>query len=400
MDYKDMGNCYMKTEKWSEKEKSNITYSSGGLILSNSTSVAADYWLSEIYEEEIAEAHRNGEIHIHNLSMLTGYCACWSLKQLIQEGIVGASGKNTAAFPKHLSVLCNQLVNFLGTMQNEWSGAQVISSFDTCLAPFVKAEGLTYPQVKKCMEAFIYGVNTLSRQRRQTPFSSIVPDWTVPDDLAELPAMAGGKEMDFKYKECNEEMDMINKAFLEIMIEGENGGNGFGYPIPTYSVKGDMEYGNMRSMCSHLRQDLREAREQSGGALGSGESTGSVGAVTINMPRIAYLASDEKDFYKRFDKMLDLSAHSLKIKRDVIEKLLKEGLYSCTRHYLDSFDNCFSTIGLFGMKKVERNTKILKADLTNRRRQEFTEKVLNHVRQRLSGYQQEYGDLYNYVNMR
>lgn len=400
MDYKDMGNCYVKTEKWSEKENSNITYSSGGLILSNSTSVAADYWLSEIYEEEIVEAHRNGEIHIHNLSMLTGYCACWSLKQLIQEGIVGVSGKNTAAFPKHLSALCNQLVNFLGMMQNEWSGAQVISSFDTCLAPFVKAENLTYPQVKKCMEAFIYGGNTLSRQRRQTPFSSIVPDWTVPDDLAELPAVAGGKELDFKYKECNEEMDMINKAFLEIMIEGENGGKGFGYSIPTYAVKGDMEYGNMRSMCSHLRQDLREVRERSGGALGSGESTGSVGAVTINMPRIAYLASDEKDFYKRFDKMMDLSARSLKIKRDVIEKLLKEGLYSCTRHYLDSFDNCFSTIGLFGMKKVERNAKILKADLINRRRQEFTEEVLNHVRQRLSGYQQEYGDLYNYVNMR
>lgn len=426
LDYKDIVNSYVKVEDWRVKENSTVTYSVGGLILSNSGAVTANYWLSEIYDEEIAEAHRNADIHIHDLSMLTGYCAGWSLKQLIQEGLGGISGKITSAPAKHLSVLCNQMVNFLGIMQNEWAGAQAFSSFDTYLSPFVKADNLEYAQVKKCIESFIYGVNTPSRWGTQAPFSNITLDWTVPNDLAELPAIVGGKEMDFKYKDCKKEMDMVNKAFLEVMIEGDANGRGFQYPIPTYSItrdfdwsdtennrllfemtskygtpyfsnyiNSDMEPSDVRSMCCRLRLDLRELRKKSGGFFGSGESTGSVGVVTINMPRIAYLAKDEEDFYKRIDRMMDISARSLKTKRGVITKLLDEGLYPYTKRYLGTFDNHFSTIGLIGMNEVGLNAKWLKADLTSEKTQQFTKDVLNHMRERLSDYQEEYGDLYN-----
>ena len=357
---------------------------------------------------------------------MTGYCAGWSLKQLIQEGLGGISGKITSAPAAHLSVLCNQMVNFLGIMQNEWAGAQAFSSFDTYLAPFVKVDNLTYREVKKCIEAFIYGVNTPSRWGTQAPFSNITLDWTVPADLAELPAIVGGKEMDFKYKDCKKEMDMVNRAFLEIMIEGDANGRGFQYPIPTYSItrdfdwsdtennrllfemtakygtpyfsnyiNSDMEPSDVRSMCCRLRLDLRELRKKSGGFFGSGESTGSVGVVTINMPRIAYLAKDEADFYARLDHMMDIAARSLKIKRGVITKLLNEGLYPYTKRYLGTFDNHFSTIGLIGMNEVGLNAKWLGMDLTHEETQQFTKDVLNHMRERLSDYQEEYGDLYN-----
>ena len=426
LDYKDVINSYVKVEDWRVKENSTVTYSVGGLILSNSGAVTANYWLSEIYDEEIAEAHRNADIHIHDLSMLTGYCAGWSLKQLIQEGLGGISGKITSAPAAHLSVLCNQMVNFLGIMQSEWAGAQAFSSFDTYLAPFVKVDNLTYREVKKCIEAFIYGVNTPSRWGTQAPFSNITLDWTVPADLAELPAIVGGKEMDFKYKDCKKEMDMVNRAFLEIMIEGDANGRGFQYPIPTYSItrdfdwsdtennrllfemtakygtpyfsnyiNSDMEPSDVRSMCCRLRLDLRELRKKSGGFFGSGESTGSVGVVTINMPRIAYLAKDEADFYARLDHMMDIAARSLKIKRGVITKLLNEGLYPYTKRYLGTFDNHFSTIGLIGMNEVGLNAKWLGMDLTHEETQQFTKDVLNHMRERLSDYQEEYGDLYN-----
>lgn len=426
LDYKEIVNSYVKVEDWRVKENSTVTYSVGGLILSNSGAVTANYWLSEIYDEEIANAHRNADIHIHDLSMLTGYCAGWSLKQLIQEGLGGITGKITSSPAKHLSVLCNQMVNFLGIMQNEWAGAQAFSSFDTYLAPFVKSDNLSYGEVKKCIEAFIYGVNTPSRWGTQAPFSNITLDWTVPNDLAELPAIVGGKEMDFKYKDCKKEMDMVNKAFLETMIEGDANGRGFQYPIPTYSItsdfdwsdtennrllfemtakygtpyfsnyiNSDMEPSDVRSMCCRLRLDLRELRKKSGGFFGSGESTGSVGVVTINMPRIAYLAADEEDFYKRLDRMMDISARSLKIKRGVISKLLDEGLYPYTKRYLGTFDNHFSTIGLIGMNEVGLNAKWLKKDLTHEETQQFTKDVLNHMRERLSDYQEKYGDLYN-----
>ena len=426
LDYKDVVNSYVKVEDWRVKENSTVTYSVGGLILSNSGAVTANYWLSEIYDQEIADAHRNADIHIHDLSMLTGYCAGWSLKQLITEGLGGITGKITSAPAAHLSVLCNQMVNFLGIMQNEWAGAQAFSSFDTYLAPFVKADNLSYKEVKKCIEAFIYGVNTPSRWGTQAPFSNITLDWTVPSDLAELPAIVGGKEMDFCYGDCKKEMDMINRAFIETMIEGDANGRGFQYPIPTYSItrdfdwsdtennrllfemtakygtpyfsnyiNSDMEPSDVRSMCCRLRLDLRELRKKTGGFFGSGESTGSVGVVTINMPRIAYLSATKDDFYKRLNKMMDIAARSLKIKREVITKLLNEGLYPYTKRYLGTFENHFSTIGLIGMNEVGLNANWLRADMTDKRTQEFTKEVLNHMRNRLSDYQEQYGDLYN-----
>lgn len=426
LDYKEVVDSYVKVEDWRVKENSTVTYSVGGLILSNSGAVTANYWLSEIYDEEIANAHRNADIHIHDLSMLTGYCAGWSLKQLIQEGLGGITGKITSAPAKHLSVLCNQMVNFLGIMQNEWAGAQAFSSFDTYLAPFVKADRLSYSEVKKCIEAFIYGVNTPSRWGTQAPFSNITLDWTVPNDLANLPAIVGGQEMDFTYGACKAEMDMVNKAFIETMIEGDANGRGFQYPIPTYSItrdfdwtdtennrllfemtakygtpyfsnyiNSDMEPSDVRSMCCRLRLDLRELRKKTGGFFGSGESTGSVGVVTINMPRIAYLAADEADFYRRLDRLMDISARSLKIKRNVISRLLEEGLYPYTKRYLGKFDNHFSTIGLIGMNEAGLNARWLRKDLSHEEAQQFAKDVLNHMRERLSDYQEQYGDLYN-----
>ena len=426
LDYKDIVNSYVKVEDWRVKENSTVTYSVGGLILSNSGAVTANYWLSEIYDQEISDAHRNADIHIHDLSMLTGYCAGWSLKQLIREGLGGIEGKITSAPAKHLSVLCNQMVNFLGIMQNEWAGAQAFSSFDTYLAPFVKVDHLSYPEVKKCIESFVYGVNTPSRWGTQAPFSNITLDWTVPNDLAELPAIVGGKDMDFCYKDCKKEMDMVNKAFIETMIEGDANGRGFQYPIPTYSItrdfdwsdtennrllfemtskygtpyfsnyiNSDMEPSDVRSMCCRLRLDLRELRKKTGGFFGSGESTGSVGVVTINMPRIAYLSRNKADFYRRLDHMMDIAARSLKIKRDVISRLLEEGLYPYTKRYLGSFSNHFSTIGLIGMNEVGLNAVWLGEDLSHPKTQEFTKEVLNHMRERLVGYQEQYGDLYN-----
>lgn len=426
LDYKEIVDSYVKVEDWRVKENSTVTYSVGGLILSNSGAVTANYWLSEIYDDEVAQAHRNADIHIHDLSMLTGYCAGWSLKQLITEGLGGIEGKITSAPARHLSVLCNQMVNFLGIMQNEWAGAQAFSSFDTYLAPFVKVDNLDYPEVKKCIESFVYGVNTPSRWGTQAPFSNITLDWTVPSDLAELPAIVGGKPQDFCYKDCKKEMDMINRAFIETMIEGDANGRGFQYPIPTYSItkdfdwsdtqnnrllfemtskygtpyfsnyiNSDMEPSDVRSMCCRLRLDLRELRKKSGGFFGSGESTGSVGVVTINLPRIAYLSETKEDFYKRLDHMMDISARSLKIKRDVISKLLDEGLYPYTKRYLGTFANHFSTIGMIGMNEVGLNAKWLRKDLTHVETQDFAKEVLNHMRDRLVMYQEEYGDLYN-----
>jgi len=426
LDYKETVNNYVNVLDWRVKENSTVTYSVGGLILSNSGAITANYWLSEVYDPEISNAHRNCDIHIHDLSMLTGYCAGWSLKQLIQEGLGGVSGKITSSPASHLSTLCNQMVNFLGIMQNEWAGAQAFSSFDTYLAPFVKVDNLSYKEVKQAIQSFVYGVNTPSRWGTQAPFSNITLDWTVPNDLKDLPAIVGGKEMDFTYGDCVEEMRLVNKAFIEIMIEGDANGRGFQYPIPTYSItrdfdwsetennkllfemtakygtpyfsnyiNSDMEPSDVRSMCCRLRLDLRELRKKSGGFFGSGESTGSVGVVTINMPRIAYLATDEADFYARLDKMMDIAARSLKIKRTVITKLLDEGLYPYTKRYLGTFNNHFSTIGLVGMNEAGLNAKWIKKNLTDPTCQEFTKNVLNHMRERLSDYQEEYGDLYN-----
>ena len=426
LDYKGLVDGYLKVSDWRVKENSTVTYSVGGLILSNSGAITANYWLSEIYDEEIADAHRNADLHIHDLSMLTGYCAGWSLRQLLQEGLGGIPGKITSAPAKHLASLCNQMVNFLGIMQNEWAGAQAFSSFDTYLAPFVRTDKLSYNEVKHCIESFVFGVNTPSRWGTQAPFSNITLDWTVPGDMANQPCIVGGKPMDFTYGDCQAEMDMINKAFIEVMIEGDANGRGFQYPIPTYSItkdfdwserennrllfemtakygtpyfsnyiNSDMEPGDVRSMCCRLRLDLRELRKKSGGFFGSGESTGSVGVVTINLPRIAYLAKNEADFFTRLDRMMDIAARSLKIKRVTISRLMEEGLYPYTKRYLGSFDNHFSTIGLIGMNEAGLNACWLRKDLTHEETQDFAVRVLKHMRQRLSDYQEQYGDLYN-----
>ena len=425
LDYKKTVDNYLKINDWRVKENSTVTYSVGGLILSNSGAITANYWLSEVYDEEIANAHRNGDLHLHDLSMLTGYCAGWSLKQLIQQGL-GIPGKINSTPASHLSTLCNQMVNFLGIMQNEWAGAQAFSSFDTYLAPFVRVDKLSQKELKQCIQSVIFGVNTPSRWGTQAPFSNITLDWTVPADLRDLPAIVGGKEQDFTYGDCQKEMDMVNKAFIEIMTEGDANGRGFQYPIPTYSItkdfdwsetennrllfemtakygtpyfsnyiNSDMEPSDVRSMCCRLRLDLRELRKKSGGFFGSGESTGSVGVVTINMPRIAYLSKTEDEFYQRLDRMMDIAARSLKTKRTVITKLLDAGLYPYTKYYLGTFENHFSTIGLVGMNEACLNARWLHKDLTDPEAQEFTKAVLNHMRERLSDYQEKYGDLYN-----
>ena len=426
LNYKDTVNNYLKIADWRVKENSTVTYSVGGLILSNSGAITANYWLSEVYDEEIAQAHKNCDFHIHDLSMLTGYCAGWSLKQLIKEGLGGVQGKITSTPASHLSTLCNQMVNFLGIMQNEWAGAQAFSSFDTYLAPFVKNDNLTYKEVKQCIQSFVFGVNTPSRWGTQAPFTNITLDWTVPNDLAELNCIVGGKEMPFKYKDCEKEMAMVNKAFIEIFIEGDANGRGFQYPIPTYSItrdfdwsdtennrllfemtakygtpyfsnyiNSDMKPSDVRSMCCRLRLDLRELRKKSGGFFGSGESTGSIGVVTLNMPRIAYLSKDEDEFYERLNRLMDIAARSLKIKRDVVTNFLEAGLYPYTKHYLGSFKNHFSTIGLVGMNEACLNANWIRADLTDRKAQDFTQDVLNFMRNKLSDYQEKYGDLYN-----
>ncbi len=426
LDYKKLVDSYVNAIDWRVKENSTVTYSVGGLILSNSGAVTANYWLSEVYDEEIGSAHKDGDMHIHDLSMLTGYCAGWSLKQLIEEGLGGVNGKITSTPANHLSTLCNQMVNFLGIMQNEWAGAQAFSSFDTYLAPFVKIDNLSYKEVKQNIQSFIYGVNTPSRWGTQAPFTNVTLDWTVPEDLADQYCIVGGRTLDFKYKDCKKEMDMVNKAFIEVMIEGDANGRGFQYPIPTYSitrdfdwsetennkllfemtakygtpyfsnyVNSDMKPSDIRSMCCRLRLDLRELRKKSGGFFGSGESTGSVGVVTLNLPRLAYLARDKEDFYKRLDNLMDIAARSLHVKREVITKLLDNGLYPYTKRYLGTFNNHFSTIGLVGMNECCLNANWLRKDLTDPVCQEFAIEVLNYMRKRLVQYQEMYHDLYN-----
>lgn len=428
LDYKKLVEGYIGTEKdWRVKENSTVPLSLGGLILSNSGSITANYWLSEIYDDEIASAHKHCFIHLHDLSMLSGYCAGWSLKQLIKEGLGGVSGRITSAPAKHLSTLCNQMVNFLGIMQNEWAGAQAFSSFDTYLAPFVKVDNLSYHEVKQCIQSFIYGVNTPSRWGTQAPFTNITLDWTVPDDMKNMPCIVGGKELDFTYNDCKKEMDMVNKAFIEIMIEGDSAGRGFQYPIPTYSItkdfdwsdtennrllfemtakygtpyfsnyiNSDMKPSDVRSMCCRLRLDLRELRKKGGGFFGSGESTGSVGVVTLNLPRLAYLSKSEEDFYNLLDKYMDIAARSLDIKRKVITRLMDQGMYPYTKRYLGKFDNHFSTIGLVGMNEALENAKWFEGgNLTTAGGNAKAEEILNHMRSRLSDYQQQYNALFN-----
>ncbi len=425
LDFKNVVNSYLNVEDWRVKENSTVTYSVGGLILHNSGAVTANYWLNEIYDEEIGKAHKDGDFHIHDLSMLTAYCAGWSLRQLIEEGLGGVPGKITSSPASHLNTLCNQMVNFLGIMQNEWAGAQAFSSFDTYLAPFVKVDKLTYKEVKQAIQSFIFGVNTPSRWGTQSPFSNITLDWVCPSDLKDKKALVGGKELDFTYGDCQREIDMVNKAFLEIMIEGDAAGRGFQYPIPTYNITNDFIWDNenakllfdmtakygtpyfqnflnsnlnpsdVRSMCCRLQLDKRELRHRGGGLFGSDEFTGSIGVVTINLPKIAYLSATKAEFYTRLNTLMDAAKRSLEIKRKVVENLNAEGLYPYTRRYLKHFNNHFSTIGLVGVNEMCLNAKWVNKNLTEKEAQDFSGEVLDYMRNRISDFQEETGNLYN-----
>lgn len=425
LDYKDVVDNYVKVEDWRVKENSTITYSVGGLILNNSGAVTANYWLTEIYDKEIADAHLNGDIHIHDLSMLTSYSCGWSLKRLLLDGLGGITGKITASPAKHLATLCNQMVNFLGIMQNEWAASQSFSSFDTYLAPFVKADNLSYDNVKKCMEAFVFGVNTPSRWGTQAPFSHISMDLKVPEDMAGEKAIVGGKKMDFTYGDCQKEMDMVNKAFLETMLEGDANGLGFQYPIPAYGVGKDYDWSDTEqnrllfSLASHYgtpyfvnymgsglkpedmrnfeegdAKDLNVLSKKAGGFFGYGEHTGAIGVVTVNLPRIACRSGNEEEFFARLDQMMDLAARSLDTKRKVITNLLKNGLYPYTACYLTGFDNHYSSIGVIGMNEAGLNAPWLQAGMESEETKRFAVSVLNHMRGRLVEYQLKYGNLF------
>ena len=414
---------YLAQSDWRVNENANVNFSLGGLILHNSGTITANYWLNNIYSKEIAEAHKTAAFHIHDLSMFSGYCAGWSLRQLIAEGLGGVPDKITSTPATHLSTLVNQIVNFLGIMQNEWAGAQAFSSFDTYLAPFIRTDKLTEKQVRQCIQSYIYGVNTPSRWGSQAPFTNITLDWVCPDDLKNKKAIVGGKEQDCTYGDCQKEMDLINKVFIELMIEGDAEGRGFAYPIPTYNITKDFDwtsenakllftmtaqYGtpnfqnfvnsdlnpsDVRSMCCRLQLDKRELRRRGGGLFGADEFTGSIGVVTINLPQIAYLANDEVEFFKRLDYLMDLAKESLCIKRKVIQRLYDGGLFPYTRRYLKTLNNHFNTIGLCGMNECCLN--FLGVDITNPDGKAFAEKVLTHMRERMQDYQEETGDLFN-----
>ena len=414
---------YLAQSDWRVNENANVNFSLGGLILHNSGTITANYWLNNIYSKEIAEAHKTAAFHIHDLSMFSGYCAGWSLRQLIAEGLGGVPDKITSTPATHLSTLVNQIVNFLGIMQNEWAGAQAFSSFDTYLAPFVRTDKLTEKQVRQCIQSYIYGVNTPSRWGSQAPFTNITLDWVCPDDLKNKKAIVGGKEQDFTYGDCQKEMDLINKVFIELMIEGDAEGRGFAYPIPTYNITKDFDwtsenakllftmtaqYGtpnfqnfvnsdlnpsDVRSMCCRLQLDKRELRRRGGGLFGADEFTGSIGVVTINLPQIGYLANDEQEFYKRLDYLMDLAKESLCIKRKVIQRLYDGGLFPYTRRYLKTLNNHFNTIGLCGMNECCLN--FLGVDISDPKGKAFAEKVLTHMRERMQDYQEETGDLFN-----
>ncbi|MDE5898087.1 MAG: ribonucleoside triphosphate reductase [Treponemataceae bacterium] len=414
---------YLAQSDWRVNENANVNFSLGGLILHNSGTITANYWLNNIYSKEIADAHRSAALHIHDLSMFSGYCAGWSLRQLIQEGLGGVPDKITSKPASHLSTLVNQIVNFLGVLQNEWAGAQAFSSFDTYLAPFVKADGLSEAEVRQCIQSYVYGVNTPGRWGSQAPFTNITLDWTCPEDLRGRKAVVGGTEQAFTYGDCQKEMDMINRQFIKIMLEGDASGRGFGYPIPTYNITKDFDWecGNaqllfemtaqygtpyfqnfissdldpndVRSMCCRLRLDKRELRKRGGGLFGSDEFTGSLGVVTINLPQIGYLAETETEFYRRLDYLMDLAKESLCIKRKVIQKLYDGGLFPYTRRYLKTLDNHFNTIGLCGMNECCLN--FLHCNIAAPEGRLFAEQVLDYMRNRMADYQEGTGELFN-----
>ncbi|MDY7027448.1 MAG: ribonucleoside triphosphate reductase [Spirochaetota bacterium] len=423
LDINETMDGYLSRSDWRVNENANVNFSLGGLILHNSGTITANYWLKNIYTQEIAEAHRTAAFHIHDLSMFSGYCAGWSLRQLIQEGLGGVPDKISSRPARHLSTLVQQIVNFLGIMQNEWAGAQAFSSFDTYLAPFVKKDNLSFDEVTQNIQTFIFGVNTPSRWGSQAPFTNITLDWTVPPDLAGRKAVVGGEEQEFTYGDCQSEMNMINRAFIELMLAGDAEGRGFQYPIPTYNLTEDFDWdsengkllfemtakygtpyfqnfinsdlnpGDVRSMCCRLQLDKRELRKRGGGLFGSDEFTGSLGVVTINLPRIGYLSESRVDFFHRLTNLMDLAAQSLVIKRKVIERLMEGGLFPYTRRYLGHLNNHFSTIGICGMNECSLN--FLGKDISTREGADFAEEVLEYMRRHLSDLQEDTGDLFN-----
>lgn len=414
---------YLTQSDWRVNENANQGYSLGGMILNTSGKITANYWLNYVYPKEVREAHVEGDFHLHDLGMFSGYCAGWSLRQLLEEGFNGVAGKVESAPPKHLETALGQMVNFLGTLQNEWAGAQAFSSFDTMLAPYVKRDKLTYEQIYQSVQQFVFNLNVPSRWGMQTPFTNITLDWVVPDDLKEKHPIIAGEEQSFTYTDCQVEMDLLNKAFIEIMTEGDRKGRVFTFPIPTYNITKDFrwdtenakllfemtaKYGipyfqnfmnsslnpsDVRSMCCRLQLDLRVLRARGGGLFGSAEMTGSVGVVTINLPRIAYLAKTKASFFERLGKLMDAAKTSLEIKRKVVQENIDRGLLPYTKRYLPSLRNHFSTIGLNGMNEACLN--LLGVTIATPEGGVFAHEVLDYMRDRLLAYQDETGNLYN-----
>lgn len=414
---------YLHQSDWRVHANANQGYSLGGMILNTSGKLIANYWLNSVYAKPVRDAHMEGDIHIHDLDMFSGYCAGWSLRQLLEEGFNGVPGKVESSPPKHLETAVAQMVNFLGTLQNEWAGAQAFSSFDTFLAPYVKIDQLSEQQVKQCIQQFVFNLNVPSRWGTQTPFTNITLDWICPEDLKEKHPVIGGKEQPFAYGDCQIEMDLINKIFIEVMSTGDAKGRIFTFPIPTYNITKDFDWENpnaqalfemtakygipyfqnfinstlspsdVRSMCCRLQLDLRKLRARGGGLFGSAEMTGSVGVVTINLARIGYLAKSKEDFLQRLRSLMDLAKESLEIKRKVVADNIERGLLPFTKRYLPSLHNHFSTIGLNGMNESALN--FLQKDISTPEGKEFAMEVLEMMRNRLADYQEETGHFYN-----
>ncbi len=419
-------NEYINRSDWRVSANANQGYSLGGLILNVAGKVVANYWLTHVYTPEIGQAHKNGDYHIHDLDMLCGYCAGWSLRVLLEEGFNGVPNKVESNPPRHLVSAFSQMVNFLGTLQNEWAGAQAFSSADTYLAPFVRIDNLTYEDVKQAMQSFIFNLNVPSRWGTQTPFTNLTFDWTCPVDLADKHPIVGGKVQDFTFGDLQEEMNMINRAFLEVMGEGDSKGRPFTFPIPTYNItnefpwdsdnidllfemtakyglpyfsnymNSDMKPSDVRSMCCRLRLDLTELKRRGGGLFGSAEQTGSIGVVTINCARLGYLyKNNEKALYERLDELLELAKTSLEIKRKTISMHMDRGLYPYTKRYLGSFRNHFSTIGVNGINEMIRNFTNDQENITTQAGRAFAKDFLTYIRERLIAFQEETGNMYN-----
>ncbi len=426
VDVESSMNEYLQQLDWRVNANANQGYSLGGLILNVAGKVVANYWLSYIYPKEIGLAHREADIHIHDLDMLSGYCAGWSLRTLLNEGLNGVPGKVEAGAPKHLTSAVGQIVNFLGTMQNEWAGAQAFSSFDTYLAPFIRIDNLSYTEVRQCIQELIYNLNVPSRWGTQTPFTNLTFDWVCPEDLRGQHPLIGGEEVDFTYGELQTEMDMINRAYIEVMLEGDNKGRVFTFPIPTYNMTPDFDWDSpnakllfsmtaryglpyfqnfinselkpnmIRSMCCRLQLDLRELLKRGNGLFGSAEQTGSLGVVTINCARLGYVfAQDEEGLFKRLNYLLELARNSLEIKRKVIQRHMDQGLFPYTRRYLGTLRNHFSTIGVNGINEMIRNFTQDEEDITTEAGHAFAVKVLDFIRQKMVEFQEETGHMYN-----